>query len=163
MATVPGATQEPIPDEHNVSRGCVELPPGVDPGSVFVFQYDETLKDRVESVYWRKYAITNDEVHDRECRREKIRQARATPSNPLKPYVGFRTSNVGAIRVIRTGRGHAFAVVHWPENGDLAHTHICIRPNGDTSVRKMKKSDIRELIHLLFKQFVQFEPHKCTS
>lgn len=163
MATVPGATQEPIPDEDNVSRGCVELPPGVDPASAFVFPYDETLQDRAESVYWRKYAPTNDDVHTRECRREKIRQARATSARPLKAYIGFRTSKVGAIRAIRTGRGHTFAVVHWPENGDLSHTHICIRPNSGTPIRNINKNDLRELVHLLFKQFVEFEPHRCMS
>jgi hypothetical protein len=156
-------SSETIPDEDNVSRGCVELAPESDPASIFLFPYSDQLRDRAESVYWRKYAMGAKDVHDRECIRERARRTRAGSGKSVPTYVGFRTSQVAHIRAIRTGRGQTFAVVHCPEDGDLSHAHICVRGADGEPVRKLAPNDKRELVHLLYQVFVRFEGHRCEQ
>lgn len=155
-----GAVIEPIPDSDQISRGC-SVPPGVDAESVFVFKSDSSGA-RVESVIWRKYAPTLMEVHERGCARTKsASEKRAADGKDPKIYMGSMTSLVRPIRLIRTGRGFGFAVVHLPENGDNSHAHICMEAVTASSMNDLKKNDRRELIHLLFKEFGKLEPHSC--
>lgn len=162
MSTVADTAHEQIPDEDKVSRAYFALPPGIDPASGFVFPYDKKIKDRAESVYWRKYAINSQDVHDRACKIEKTKNARlASASRSLLQYTGFRTADVRAIRGVRSGRGHQLDVVHWPEDGDLAHAHICIKPGGSLSLKKLKTNDVQELVDLLHWLFVDFTSHRC--
>lgn len=162
MSTVAGTIHEHIPDEDKVSRAYFATPPGIDPESGFVFPYDKKIEDCAESVYWRKYAINPQDVHDRACKIEKIKNTRlASASRSLLQYTGFRTADVRAVRGVRSGRGHQFDVVHWPENGDLAHAHICIKPAGSLPLKKLKTNDVQELVHLLHSLFVDFTSHRC--
>jgi hypothetical protein len=151
-------TAEPIPDDDQVSRAYFEIPDEVDPESQFPFTYKSN--ERAESVFWRKYAPTISEVHERGCRLEKIKNARRTKA--LK-YIGSRSALVAAIRQIKSGRGHKFKVIHVPEDGDRAHAHICIEPAPGVTAKQVEANDIRELVSLLFRHFGNLEGHTCPS
>ena len=140
---------EPIPDEDSISRGCY-LPNGIDPESIFPFPSNKITGERAESVYWRKYARTIESVHERGCKRADIINERHSKKEQVfLEYIGAITALVGTIRHIKTERGFSVAVNHLPEDGDRAHTHICVsEPTGADRV-KFKSNDRRELVHML--------------
>jgi len=146
---------EQITDEHDVSRLCFGVPPGLAPESDFTF----TSSDRAESAVWRKYAPQPTDVHKRGCNAETQKNARRLLKRVLPVrYVGFKTANVGAIRKIRSEHGYQFDVVHFPENGDLAHAHIVITP-----AKKLKPNDVLELITLLLQRFSALKSYPESS
>ena len=146
---------EQITNEHDVSRLCFGVPPGLAPESAFTF----ASSDRAESAVWRKYAPQPTDVHKRGCNIEIEKNARRLLKGvrPIK-YIGFKTANVGAIREIKSEHGHQFDVVHFPENGDLAHAHIVI-----TSAKKLTRNDVLELVALLLRRFSALKPYPESS
>jgi len=150
-----GDVSEQITGEHDVSRLCFGVPPGLAPESAFTF----ASSDRAESAVWRKYAPQPTDVHKRGCNAETEKNARRLLKG-VRPvqYIGFKTANVGAIRDIKSERGHQFDLIHFPENGDLAHTHIVIK-----SAKKLKPSDVLELITLLLQRFSALKPYPESS
>lgn len=162
MTAVAGSYREHIPDQDKVSRAYFATPPGIASESGFLFPYDKIIEDRAESVYWRKYASNPHDVRDRACELEKTKNVRhGAASRSLVQYTGFRTADAQSIRSVRSGRGHQFDVIHWPDNGDLAHAHICIKPAASESVKKLKTNDVQELVHLLHDIFADFTPQNC--
>lgn len=155
---------EPISDEDQVSRAYFEIPGEIDPESHFPFGYDNKADERGESVYWRKYVPLIAGVHERGCRLELVKNDRRKDLGKATiKYTGARTAIVGAIRSIRTQRGHKFAVIHFPEEGDNAHAHILIEPAMGTRVGKLKSNDVRELVSLLVQQFGALDRHDCST
>lgn len=154
-----GVAIEAIPDEDKVSRAIFDAPDNVI-SDLFVFTYDSVRDERAESVYWRRYAPTIEDVHTRGCRLEtKFRSAgRATA---LRTYIGARSAHVAALRSVRSQRGHELAVVHVPQDGDLAHAHIAISPNG-CRVKKIKQNDKVELAELALRCFGDLERYRCA-
>lgn len=153
---------ESIPNEDKLSRACFELPPGVDAASGFLFKYRDAIGDRPESVYWRKYAVSDADVHRRGCELERLRQSRAAPGKSPGPYVGFRTAKAGAVRAVAEA-GYELQVIHSPENGDDAHAHICVRKDNLPVTNSIPRSVLRVLIHLLFAKFAEFKSHSCPQ
>jgi hypothetical protein len=121
--------------------------------------YDRIRDERAESVYWRKYAPRIEEVHERGCRLEK-KWSYLEPEAPGPKYVGARTADVAAIRRIVTQRGHSFRVIHYPQDGDLAHAHIAIERAGG-KVKNLSPNDRMELTALLVVLFRNHQPHVC--
>ena len=155
---------ELIPDEDSVSRGC-DLPPGMDPESVFPFSSDPTTGEKEESVYWRKYADTIESVHARGCQRIELTNKRRVLNGQVpRVYIGAITASVGAIRHIKTQRGFSLMVNHLPEDGERAHTHICVLEPSDAGKVRLKANDRRELVHKLCSEaFGDIEKHNCGS
>ena len=157
-------TAEQIPHEDLVSRAYFEIPNEIAPESDFPFRYDKTRDERAESVYWRKYAPLIAEIHSRGCVIEKFKnERRAAASQVPCKYKGARTAVVGTLRSLKTQRCHSFQVIHPPENGDRAHTHIAISPAAGTRVEKIKTNDRIELASLLIQHFLSFAPHECAK
>ena len=101
---------------------------------------------RCESAVWRKYAATDDAVH--QVGHEVEETIKLRRSNTL--YIGFISANVGEIRSVETARGHGFSVVHDPsEDQGLHHVHICYRPQGDQDPTDLTRNDKNELKLLL--------------
>lgn len=143
------------------------MPPGIEPGSVFPFHTSGDTCERAESVYWRKYAITIESVHERGCVRAQLKNEKLLRESKEQnvEYRGARTASVGAVRGIRTGRGFGIAVEHHPEASDRSHTHLCIiGPSGEREIKKLKANDRVELVHFLCEQcFGALEEHSCGS
>jgi hypothetical protein len=139
------------------------MPGDIDPGSMFPFQRDRQ-GNRVESVYWRKYARLAADLHKRGCEIERLKNIRLqSAGKPPKKYSGFRAAPVGSVRKVITQRRWAFAVTHAPENGDLAHAHIEIVAAADNSAGTPNPNDIRELVHMLVQRFGQLDGHACGA
>lgn len=148
---------EYIGDGDQVSRAYlqpIEQELALAPESQFRFEYDRLRDERAESVYWRKYAPAHEDVHSRGCALER-RYAH------LK-YLGSRTAGVGAVRSVRSARGHSLDVLHFEQSGDKAHAHIAIRPVAGVKVRNIKPNDYLELSRLLVELFRDFQAHTCA-
>lgn len=109
-----------------------------------------------ESLVWRAYAPTDDEVHALGCERERnVRQRK-----PDMRYAGFITAVTGSIRRIRTAAGHGFAVEHKPEEGDHhAEIRYAIAP-GVTTLSKSAKADLKVTLREAFGPLVS---HTCPD
>ena len=112
-------------------------------GGVFQFPTDDRQCD---SVVWRKYAKSIDDVHALGCDAEKP---------PGKIYKGAITTQVGRLREVTLASGHAFEVNHEPDEG-VHHAEVCVRPHG--KLPKSVKADIRKW---LVQVFDPREPHEC--
>lgn len=110
-----------------------------------------------ESLIWRKYKSTIDEVHNLGCER----QVGMRQKKPGWSYVGAITSTAGQIRAIKTARGHGLAVIHRPENDQgIYHAEVELSPlHGEV----MKKNDRAEIRLMLEKVFGQLEGHTCIE
>lgn len=160
MSAQASAAVEEIPDADRISRACFELSALIDPESSFKFERDQR-GDRIESVFWRKYAVLISDVHARGCRIEQQKNIRLSgQGKPLKKYSGATTAGVGSVRTISTERGFRFSVVHFPESGDMAHSHIGIL--APPAFAKPKANDMRELIRMLARDFGMLEGHDCA-
>jgi hypothetical protein len=143
-----------IPDEETLSRAEFELPgAAVAPESYWRFGYDSVRDECAESVYWRRHAESNAEIHQRGVALEQIKRQRS----PNIRYVGFRSARAGDVRKIVSDKGHKLIVYHFPQNGDFAHTHIAIEPAAGISPKKIKSRDVLELTTLLLRQFSQLQ------
>ncbi len=147
MASIDAHPIESIPDDDRVSRAYFQAPGDL-----------KVRDERAESVYWRKYAPQIDDVHNRGCQLEA--KWKAAAASPARMYVGARTAIVGKIRSIVSGRGHRFKVIHYPQNGDIAHTHIAVDRVGGKP-QKLSKNDKLELANLIVGCFIDYEAHHC--
>lgn len=147
---------EAIGDTESVSRAYFALPGELAPESHFQFIYDKDRDERAESVYWRRYAPSINDVHERGC----SLQAKWIGTGSKQIYEGARTAVVERIRSIRSERGHRFEVIHYPQDSDRAHAHVAIvRASG--KVQGLNKNDKLELVRLIAVCFTNFEPHIC--
>jgi hypothetical protein len=163
---------EDVPDEDEVSRAFFRAPVApdldLDPESHFVFGPDKSPQgrekkkyERAESVYWRKYAVTNDAIHSRGCALEVARNERLrSKGKETVAYAGFGTGKVRAIRSVRT-RAYRLSLIHHPENGDSSHAHILIHDLQGENVKSIPQNDQRELVGDLFRLLVPVRTHKC--
>ncbi len=147
---------EEIPDADTVSR-LVEFPRTYDPANKLildaVFQFPN---NEAESVIWRKYAPSDADVHHLGCAWETSKQKR----NPDMRYVGFISAEVGAIRDIRSAKGHGFTVVHQPEEG-VHHAGIVYAPApGTPSLSKGEKGELKIALRGVFGSLA---PHTCQA
>ncbi len=95
---------------------------------------------------------------------EKLKNQRlSAQGKSLKKYAGARSAQVDAIKTISNVRGFQIAVIHGPEDGDLAHSHLAIiSAPGSFSASKPNPNDIRELVSKLFSTFGVLDSHDCS-
>lgn len=117
------------------------------PGGVFQFRDD---KGRRESLVWRKYAPSVEEVHEIGCRLE----------SPKRKYVGAITAHSDPLLSFSNQNGHGFDLVHRPEEGGPWHAEICCKAN---PAHQFKKTDKLELIAYLREIFSPVEQHSCLA
>jgi hypothetical protein len=149
---------EEIPGDDNVSRHFdspyrVGLDGDLVWGKIFEF-----MRGEPESLVWRKYKPTIEEVHALGCERQvKIRERK-----PEWTYEGAATANVGQIRNVRTARGHGFVVKHEPGDGQGAH-HAEISRESFVENRALEPADKTELLFVLERLFVDVDMHRCRN
>ena len=100
-----------------------------------LFEFPTEYK-RCDSLVWRKYAATLEEVHRIGCNGKRS-----------SDYRGFISANVGKLREVETASKHRFEVNHEPNEGQH-HAEICVRPIDKLS--PSKKADIRTWLSRLF-------------
>ena len=153
--------KEDIPDDESVSRWHFQ------PSGVYneireliwteILQFPTSDGGR-ESLVWRRYAETIDQVHALGCELERGRQA----AGIIREYRGAFSANVGLIRALRNKNGHGFSVVHHPEKDAPYHTHIYFDPVAGyvgQTIPKPEKNDLKFSLGNLLSQ--QFDDHAC--
>lgn len=145
-----GFPVEPIPDADTVSR-AVEFPTQYtnDRGLIWhmLFQFPSGV---CESLIWRKYANSDNEVH--EIGEEIAAEKRSR--KPDRQYEGFVYGVVARIRSIRTFRGHGFTVSHQPEDGRQHHAQVCYDPAGENNLKPADKTELKDAIRACFSDLV---------
>jgi len=126
--------------------------------------YDRKLLDAVfefinnehESVIWRKHAPDDTDVHRYGCEWEASKRER----RPNMRYVGFISVDAGAIRGIRTAKGHGFLVIHRPEEGVQ---HAGIEYDFAPGAQSPGRGEKTELKLILRNVFGSLQPHSCQA
>lgn len=117
-------------------------------------------KGRPESVVWRKYLKTMQQVHEKGCECEmKKNHERIKSGKKLQRYDGAINARVVDIRNIRTSKEHGFRVEHDPsEQQGVYHAHIVYDESQECDFTKQDKI---ELISQLKARFSGLFPHAC--
>lgn len=110
----------------------------------------------VESVVWRRYAVSVDDVHAIGC----DRQAKKAAMGSEWKYVGAITAVAGHIRGIQNARGNGFSVHHRPEDDQGQH-HAEIERRVPADGAGPSKSERIELREMLAQVFGPLEAHSC--
>jgi hypothetical protein len=151
-------TPEDIPDGEMVGR-LIDFPRMYHDSMGLIWkQVFQFPGGQHESLVWRKYAPTVEDVHRLGCQRESEKRE----TKPDMRYSGFISSTAGAIRGIRTQRGHGFALMHIPEEG-LHHIGVFYAPDGGASPTSLKPGDKGELKLALGQVFGDLIPHSCAE
>lgn len=149
---------EHIPGEDAVSR-WVDSPR--------LFQPDEGLIWRCvfefpggngESVVWRKYKPTIEDVHALGCNRQSVQRLKNPDKSPPWTYTGAITSLARKIRELES-RGNGFLVEHKPEEG-VYHAEISFRVADAASFTKNDKTILKGLLKDVFGRL---EACECPS
>jgi hypothetical protein len=141
------ATVENIPDEDSVSR-LVDYPHGFGDDRTLIWQNVFQFPDgQGESVIWRKYASSSNDVHLIGFKREMLKQQKS----PQMRYEGFLTGKVKCIREIQTKNGHRFEVIHAPCEGQ-AHAEIRYAPSPSAKLTKPEKAELKLALQSCFGQ-----------
>lgn len=148
---------EEIPSEDDVSRH-IDSPDKWNADEknfieerLFLFRRPE----EVESLVWRKYASSIDQVHALGCAREKLRRE----TKPNWTYEGAITAHVQAIRDIATNEGDTFDVVHAPDEGQH-HAHVQYRLAQGQNFLKQRKLNLKEMLCAVF---LPLDAHSCSE
>ncbi|MGI4778027.1 MAG: hypothetical protein ACRYGA_07890 [Janthinobacterium lividum] len=147
---------EYIPSDHLVSRH-IDLPYRYTKDKDLIWEAVFMFKDnKGESLVWRKYKPTIEEVHDLGCSQE----ARKKPQKPDYRYVGAITALVQDIRNEVSGRGATFRVEHHPENDQgVYHAEIWPCPKEGAQLKSNDRADLRVMLKNRFKPR---EEHACS-
>ncbi len=146
---------EHIPDGDLVNRNV--FAPYMFDGNKFIinglfsFRTNRHLK---ESVIWRKYARSIQEIHDLGC----IKQDNDNQHRDLAKrvtYIGSIEALVGKIRGIRTQRGHGFFVEHEPSEGQH-HAHVRIEIAAGLELERTDKEDLRDELVRIFGSLIEY-------
>lgn len=154
-------TVEEIPDADSVSR-LIDFPHKYTEereliwDSIFAFPKSKG-KYTGESVNWSKYCASEDEIHALGCAWQLAKCERV----PDMRYVGFMVAVVGDIRQIQTRRGHAFEVIHAPEEG-RHHAEIRYLPSQAANT-PFESHDREELKLVLQSKFSALTAHECSG
>lgn len=147
------AEVEQIPDSDDLSRH-IDFPHKYrsDEDLIWpnVFEFPNGNK---ESLVWRKYKPTIEEVHGLGCEREAAKKA----SKPEWSYKGAITTTAGSIRSIKSKRGHGFKVAHEPIEG-IYHAEIERANDPDAPFNKNDKNELRDMLK---SAFGPLEPYSC--
>jgi hypothetical protein len=108
-----------------------------------------------ESISWDKYAPPPEEVHKLGIARQAAK--RASRPEVEMAYAGFIRGSVGAIRELKTARGHGFSLQHVPSEAEgIHHAEIYYLP--DPNGASLSPSDRVELREALVKAFGPLVP-----
>jgi hypothetical protein len=119
--------------------------------NVFMFQSKNSFK---ESIVWRRYAPTIEQVHALGCSKQYNDQEIGKKTI----YIGALTANAGSILGLKSKNGFQYAIVHDPSDGQgIHHAHVQF----DISCGEPGKNDKLELKVLLKDVFSQIENHSC--
>lgn len=141
-----------IPSSDNVSRHLY-YPFMYDDGNchiawnkIFTFQRKNKFCD---SVVWRKYAESIDQVHAIGCEKVKV----DNEIDPNRKYVGAYTGSVREIRDISTDHNIHLEVVHDPtEDQGIHHAHLkLLLPDGMKKPSRNDRSEIFSKLEPIFK------------
>lgn len=148
-------TPEEIPDGDTVSR-WLDYPSMYDVSSGIISEklFFSFPQDQSESVVWRRYMLSDDDVHLRGHQRSTAKRAQGRSST----YRGFRSAIVGKIRSIRTVHGHGFSITHLPDEGQW-HAGISYAVKIDTEVKILSKGQKAELKLALGMAFDHLTPY----
>lgn len=147
---------EQIPDNDSLSRH-IDFPHKYRPDEDLiwwpaVFEFPD---GKGESLVWRKYKPTIEEVHALGCERE----AKKKESKPDWLYKGAITTKAGSIRSIKNSRGHGFRVAHEPTEG-IYHAEIARSNDPAMTFNKNDKNELREMLKDVFGPMA---PHSCSG
>ena len=99
-----------------------------------------------ESVVWRRYKPTINDVHELACERQLLKREQ----KPSWTYVGAITTSAGLVRGIKNRRGNGFAVAHHPED-DQGQYHAEIhRRAGENAIIKSEKAELLLMLTEVF-------------
>ena len=151
---------EQIPDADQVSRH-VDHPHKITDGGELLWQHIFLFSSGVESVVWRRYCPTIEEVHRLGCANQDAKRALGRAAT----YKGAITSVVEQIRALKSAKGHGFRVEHRPENDQgIHHAEIELAFNaGLAEGAKPPKSEVSELKRMIHGIWGQLEAHECSS
>jgi hypothetical protein len=124
---------------------------------VFVFP-----NERPESIVWRKYLKTMEEVHEKGCECEiKKNEERKKSGKKLQRYDGAINARVVDIRKIRNSKKHGFLVEHDPSNEQgIHHAQIRYDVSHDYDFTKQDKIELKSQLKAVFSDLF---PHACRS
>lgn len=148
---------EDIPNDNLLSR-YVFLPDMYRPDAGLLWQgfaqFETPGPDQKEapheSVAWRKYLVTDTDVHSKGQTLEQYKRQRR---NEVR-YVGFGTAQAVAVRGAQTSAGHGYSLMHEPEDGADEHTRLSLRHASGEVTKKFRpteKNDLRELLSNIFR------------
>jgi hypothetical protein len=151
---------EIIPDEDRVSRWLFDPPLGDDLTALGedhlfkkVFEFEG---GKCESLLWRKYASTIEEVHDLGCKQQRLLRTKGRD----KTYMGAITGVVGEVRTFKNINGHGFDVVHRPDGDQgIQHAEVCYALALDKSFTRNDKAELR--LALVRQIFTEVNDHQC--
>ena len=121
---------------------------------ISVFQFPKSGGER-ESVVWRKYAVSEDDVHKLGCERERLKRE----NKPNWQYLGFVTARAGDVRDRKTVRRHGFAVEHKPCEG-IHHAEIRLVAAEGTTMTSAEKTELRMALEGIFGPLAR---HTCVA
>lgn len=156
---------EDIADGEVLSRG-VDFPHKYQPvrklllDAFLEFPRDKDTKEPMhESVIWRRYLKSDDEVHALGCAKEKAKREQ----KPQYRYIGFTSATAAQIRQVRNKAGHGFDVEHSPAEGEPWHTSLFFKhATGEpaSAIPKLERVELREMIRNAFGAVVE---HACPT
>lgn len=119
----------------------------LDPRSVFKFT---EKNNRAESLTWRRFAPSDDDVHAIGASDVESRNVRRRAENKeLQEYRGFIEAEAATLRSVQSARGHRVEITHEPSEG-CHHAHITIIPSPNSP---WKKNDQRDVADEVWKHF----------
>jgi hypothetical protein len=148
---------EEISDDDQVSRH-IDFPHKFNEYNDLLWGTAFMFSDGCESLVWRKYKPTIDEVHALGCERETEKKAH----KPEYRYVGALSAGVRPLRLAKTARGHGFSVEHHPEDGQGAHhAELHLTHGGGPPIAKLDRAELRVLLEVIFGG--SLEPCTCPQ
>ena len=152
---------EHVPGEDTVNRHVYRpymyKEDVIDPRQAFMFP--KKCERRRESVIWRRYVRSIEDVHALGCEKEARDNSSREPENQRR-YMGCLESLVGRVRAIVNTSGHGFSVDHAPEEG-VHHVHIEVRPVDGMTIDDVTKTEMNDLRDEIYRIFAPLIPYSC--
>jgi hypothetical protein len=143
---------EEIPNADLISR-LIEIPKTYERerGQILETVFEFPNGDG-ESVVWRKYARTDDDVHHFgrlwETAKRKREEERHQRESQMR-YVGFAQNVTEVVREFRTARGHGFKVFHVPKEG-IQHAEVSYDPRDGQQFIRTDRAELKLAIAKMF-------------
>lgn len=115
---------------------------------------------RPESVVWRRYLKSMEDVHEKGCECEEQRNHERTKNGKEKQrYTGAISAKVIDIRRIRNFKSHGFRVEHAPGDGQgIHHAHVLYDASQEYDFTKQDKIELKSRLKAVFSDLFE---HAC--